>query len=153
MTENISSFEDVKRELESDDFYCDISFASTIPALEKRLNENSATHKLIRTIVATPDIVDDIVTYAYGIAQNVDGDVRSENDAALCACLIALANTGSPKVDVLFSSIQSSPILGLWWPRRLAQRLVDSRSSTLIAYDASSIPAPSSIGVNELVLV
>jgi hypothetical protein len=152
VTETISSFEEVKRELESDDFYCDISFASTIPALEKRLIENSATQKLIRTIGATPDIVEDVISYAYDIAQNVEGDVRSENDAALCACLMALAGTGWTKVDELFSSIQSSSVLGLWWPRRLVERLADSRSGTLIAYDAATLPTSLSVGVNVLVL-
>jgi hypothetical protein len=152
VTEKISSFEDVKRDMESDDFYCDISFASTVSALENRLRENLTTTKLVRVIGTIPETVDEVVSYANSIVQSVEGDVRSENDAALCACLLVLANTGSPKVEELFATIQSSAVLGLWWPRQLVQRLVESRSSTLIAYDPSDFSAQPLVGVNELVL-
>jgi hypothetical protein len=147
MTEIINSFEEVKKELESDEFYCDIGFASTVPALENRLGENIATHNLIRLIRTDPEIVEDVANYALEIARGVNGDTRSENDAALCACLMALISAAdSSKTDELLFFLNSTNELGLWWAQQLAQRLTETKSSTWIDYAPTA--SLLSLGVN-----
>jgi hypothetical protein len=128
----LKSFDELKQELESDEFYCEVGVASSVATLAKRLENRVTTQELKRLLIENPDGAGAVVEYASAIAHCVAGNVRSENDAALCACVIALSGTGLPRVEELFNFLRTTPETGLWWPSKLVGYLAERRPSTII---------------------
>lgn len=116
--------------LESDDFYCEVSITSNPQSLYRRLTRHPATMELIQFVAANPQQIETLLVYANRIARSSEGTTRSEKDAALCACVIVLSQTGNPGVDDLLRYLRNSRQLALRWASEIAEICSNQRQST-----------------------
>lgn len=106
---------------ESDDFYCDVAIASSPTSFYRRLARHPLTLQLRCLVESNPENALRVLKYASMLARSVQGRVRSEKDAALCACLVALRNTAFPGFDDLLRFLRSSKELALRWAADVAE--------------------------------
>jgi hypothetical protein len=142
----IPTVEALLSSLESEESYCDVAIASNPQAFYRRLSRHPLTLQLVELLQANTDCVEIVLRYAIHVASSTHGTVRSENDAALCACLVALDRTAVRGVDDLIQYLRNSRELALRWPSELAEILSASRVSTIqtettLARLADSLPA------------
>src|SRR5438552_17758799 len=115
--------------IESEDFYSDVAIASSTEAYFRRLRSHPITKQLTNAVLSDLEIAVAVFKYADQIARSTTGSIRSEKDAALCACVVALSETAVPRFDDLLRFLRSAKPIALRWPSELAD-LVSSRRST-----------------------
>jgi hypothetical protein len=129
--------------LEAEEFYCDVSIASSAQAFYRRLSGHPLTLQVTELIQINPDYAGIVLGYADRLARSTHGSVRSENDAALCACLVALDHTAVRGFDDLLRYLQNSRELALRWAAELADILSGTRVSTIQTVTALTRPRDS----------
>jgi hypothetical protein len=120
MNISLSNFADIERKLESDDFYADVSVASSPYSLFRRIATHAVTRQLYDFLQSDPERVDAVLSYATKVVEGTHGGVRSEKDAALCACVVVLGKVSGVGVEDFFRRLRMSKELALKWPSELA---------------------------------
>jgi len=117
--------------LESDDFYADVSVSSSPLSFYRRLTAHPVTQQLIEIVRASPENARAVLNYADNLARSIGGSVRSEKDAALCACVVALAAVASPTVDDFLRYLRTTRELALRWASDVAEIVSRGRTETV----------------------
>ena len=117
--------------LESEDFYCDAAVASSFQAFYRRIAEHAVTEQLSELVRADPETAGRVLSYAKALAESVAGSTRSEKDAALCACIVALRRTANPAVDDFLRYLRTTRELALRWASEIAEIVAQSRIETV----------------------
>lgn len=116
-------FKRLQEVLESEDFYCTVAAVSTIPHFYRRLRSQEAVKLLIGHLRENASNVGTVLRYAENIAVTASGAERSEKDAALCACVVALSTVINPRVEEFLRWLRNSRVLSLAWASDLADYL------------------------------
>lgn len=114
------SFSSIRSLLESDEFYCDVCCVSTVPHFYRRLLAHQSVGLLIAYLRQNPVHVRVVLEYARAIGLDVHGEHRSERDAALCACVVALSFVADPEVEQFLRWLRRTRLLGLAWAADVA---------------------------------
>ena len=122
-------FRAIQALLESEDFYCDVTAVSTTPHFYRRLHSHETVRLLAQYIYESPSNVDVVLDYAQKIALSASGEERSQKDAALCACVLALSFVANPRVEEFLRWLRRSHLLSLAWAAELADYLFSVGSS------------------------
>ena len=117
--------------LESDEFYCDVAISSSSQAFYRRLAANPVTRELEQLLRANPGSARSVLSYAEGLARSISGTVRSERDAALCACIVALGQIADPRIDDFLRYLRTSKQLALRWASEIAEIVSRTRIDTV----------------------
>ncbi len=101
-------FADIVQTLESDEFYTEVAVASSPLSLFRRVATHSATSRLSLFLQSETDNVEKVLEYATHLCQEASGNVRSDKDAALCACVVALGRASAVGVDDFFRRLRTT---------------------------------------------